>query len=78
MQMQKSELDYDLNNEIIIAMYYINTLEDLLEGVSEEKLIEDIDTFVYEENYLACAGIRIALDKYKQLKLNNGKTEKRF
>jgi hypothetical protein len=76
--MQKSELDYDLNNEIIIAMYYINTLEDLLEGVSEEKLIEDIDTFVYEENYLGCAGIRIALDKYKQLKLNNGKTEKRF
>jgi hypothetical protein len=78
MQMQKSGLDYDLNNEIIIAMYYINTLEDLLEGVSEEKLIEDIYTFVYEENYLGCAGIRIALDKYKQLKLNNGKTEKRF
>jgi hypothetical protein len=76
--MQKSGLEYDLNNEIIIAMYYINTLEDLLEGVSEEKLIEDIDTFVYEENYLGCAGIRIALDKYKQLKLNNGKTEKRF
>jgi sulfopyruvate decarboxylase TPP-binding subunit len=76
--MQKSGLEYDLNNEIIIAMYYINTLEDLLEGVSEEKLIEDIDTFVYEENYLGCAGIRIALDKYKKLKLNNGKTEKRF
>jgi hypothetical protein len=48
-------------------MYYINTLEDLLEGVSEEKLIEDIDTFVYEENYLGCAGIKRAIDKYKQI-----------
>lgn len=75
MQIQKSGLDYDLENEIIISMYYIDALEDLLAGMSEEMLVEDIDECIYEENYLACEGIRKALDKYKQLKLNNGKTQ---
>jgi len=78
MQIQKSGLEYDLESEIIITMFYIDALEELLSGVSEEKLVEDIDTFIYEESYLACEGIRKALDKYKQLKLDNGKTQKRF
>ena len=78
MQMIQSELAYNLESEIIKTIFYIDALEELLSGVSEEKLQEDIDHYIYIESYLACEGIKNALDKYKQLKLNNGKTQERF
>lgn len=71
MQIQKSGLAYELESEIIITMYYIDSLEELLDGKSVGNLTELIEDYLDIENYLACEGIKKAIDKYKQIEKNN-------
>jgi hypothetical protein len=71
MQIQKSGLAYELESEIIITMYYIDSLEELLGGNSVGNLTKLIDGYLDIENYLACEGIKKAIDKYKQIQEKN-------
>ena len=71
MQIQKSGLAYELESEIIITMYYIDSLEELLDGKSVGNLTELIEDYLDIENYLACEGIKKAIYKYKQIEKNN-------
>lgn len=72
MQIQKSGLAYELESEIIITMYYIDSLEELLGGNKVDNLLSISKSYLDIENYLACAGIKRAVDKYKQIQENNG------
>jgi methionine salvage enolase-phosphatase E1 len=53
-------------------MYYVDSLEELLGGNSVGNLTKLIDGYLDIENYLACEGIKKAIDKYKQIQENNG------
>lgn len=72
MQIQKSGLAYELESEIIITMYYIDSLEELLGGNKVDNLLSISKSYLDIENYLACEGIKRAVDKYKQIQENNG------
>lgn len=72
MQIQKLELDYKLNAEITITMYYLESLEDLLTGISVDVLLKQVEGYLGVENYLACEGIKRAIYKHKQIQVNNG------
>jgi hypothetical protein len=54
----------------IIDEYYVATIEDFCSGLTVEIIEDMIYLYEEEEDYLACAGIKKALDALKEI-LNN-------
>ena len=61
MQMLSKE-DYELADE-----YYVATITDFCNGISIEVLEEVLKLYEDEENYLACAGMKKAVDSLKEV-----------
>lgn len=57
--MQKSEED-----NYIIEMYFSNAVLEMQDGLPKEILEETLEYYEEQELYLACAGIKKALDWY--------------
>ena len=64
MQMLSKE-DYELADE-----YYVATITDFCNGLSVEVLEEVLYLYEEEEDYIACMGMKKAIDALKEL-LNN-------
>jgi len=60
--MQKSEED-----NYIIEMYFSNAILEIQDGLPKEILEETLEYYEEQELYLACAGIKKALDWYDNI-----------
>ena len=60
--MQKSEED-----NYIIEMYFSNAILEIQDGLPKEILEETVEYYEEQELYLACAGIKKALDWYDNI-----------
>lgn len=61
--MQKSEIE----SKLVVFEFYEYALQDLKDGITVDEMSHVLSCFKEEENYLACAGIKEAIDSYKQL-----------
>lgn len=59
------------SNKEIIYNYYIMALQDLYHGSTYDELSELLQHYEEEEMYLACAGIKKALDESNYLTLKD-------
>ena len=62
-----SKEDRDLMDE-----YYVATIADFCDGISIEVLQEVLALYEDEENYLACAGMKKAIDSLKEVIIKEG------
>lgn len=61
--MQKSEIE----SKLVISEYYEEALQDLKNGIPIDEMNYYVSIFEDEENYLACAGIKSAIENYQEL-----------
>ena len=57
-----SKEDYDTADE-----YYVATIQDFCDGVSLEVLDDVLMIYEQEEDYIACMGIKRAIDELKEI-----------
>ena len=57
-----SKEDYDTADE-----YYVATIQDFCDGVSLEVLDDVLMIYEQEEDYIACMGIKRAIDALKEI-----------
>ena len=62
-----SKEDQELMDE-----YYVATIADFCDGISIEVLQEVLALYEDEENYLACAGMKKAIDSLKEVIIKEG------
>ena len=60
--MQKSETE----SKLVISEYYEYALNDLNNGITIDEMNYFVSCFEEEENYLACAGIKSAINNYTE------------
>jgi hypothetical protein len=60
--MQKSETE----SKLVISEYYEEALQDLKNGIPIDEMNYYVSIFEDEENYLACAGIKSAIENYTE------------
>ena len=60
--MQKSEIE----SKLVISEYYEEALQDLKNGIPIDEMNYYVSIFEDEENYLACAGIKSAIENYTE------------
>jgi hypothetical protein len=60
--MQKLETE----SKLVISEYYEYALNDLKNGITIDEMNYFAGLFLLEENYLACAGIKSAIENYTE------------
>jgi len=60
--MQKSEIE----SKLVVFEFYEYALQDLKDGITVDEMSHVLSCFEEEENYLACEGIKNAIDNYTE------------